>query len=335
METLMHQVSIAIPTYNRSDLLRRALLSALRQVFSGTLEILVVENPSGKTLPGQSTDAERLCIELADPRVRYVRNDFNLGMVGNWNRCLELATNQWILILHDDDWLSPYHLASAFTLVDQYPDLRLVGCEGIIERDGVKGYPKPPTPLKIRGFRVTLFHFLLGNPFFASGVVMDRTIALKLGGFDALWYPTMDHVFWLNFCKVAPCARLQHPLVHYFIGDNASLQSDTLLQYVLNDWKQRDSMIHDNFSKIRLINLYSRIKVYREKAFLEKFFRIKLSEEAMKEQLKICNWIDVFYGFRWVYFPISILLKGISMLFSSRLHGLRKTRKSFYYSSNV
>jgi glycosyltransferase involved in cell wall biosynthesis len=315
----MPVVTIAIPTFNRSALLRRALLSAVSQTFEGEMEILVVENPSTETLSGVPTDAELLCGELADSRIRYIRNAGNLGMVGNWNRCLELAGGRWVVVLHDDDWLSPYHIELSLAMADAHPELRLVGCEGIIEREGTvfRSDLRPTSP--VRAFRLSLFHFLLGNPFFAPGVMMDKETANALGGFDPAWFPTMDHLFWLRFCERCPCARIQLPLLHYYIGDNASLQSNVLIGYVLNDWRQRTAFLTRHFPRTAILRWYSRIKVYRERAFVQHLFNMKVNSEGMFEQLAKMGWRPVSPYLRWTYYPIRAALEIISILCAERL----------------
>ena len=98
----MHRpfVTIAIPTYNRSDgYLREALESALAQDYE-PVEIVVVDNAS--------TDSTGAYVaSMADERLRYIRNETNLGVNGNFNACLEHARGEYFLLLHDDDRIDP------------------------------------------------------------------------------------------------------------------------------------------------------------------------------------------------------------------------------------
>lgn len=93
-------VTIAIPTYNRSDgYLREALGSALAQTYE-PLEIVVVDNAS--------TDATADYVaSVADERVRYVRNETNVGVNDNFNACVAHARGEYVLLLHDDDRIDP------------------------------------------------------------------------------------------------------------------------------------------------------------------------------------------------------------------------------------
>lgn len=93
-------VTIAIPTYNRaSGYLREALGSALAQTYE-PLEIVVVDNAS-------TDDTGAYVASVADERVRYVRNESNVGVNDNFNACVRLARGEYVLLLHDDDHIDP------------------------------------------------------------------------------------------------------------------------------------------------------------------------------------------------------------------------------------
>jgi hypothetical protein len=99
-------VSICVPTYNGTRYLAPCLESALAQTH-GDFEVLVVDDASTDE---SVTVAERFAAR--DARVRVSRNPQNLGLVGNWGRCLELARGAWIKFLFQDDYLAPTCLAS-------------------------------------------------------------------------------------------------------------------------------------------------------------------------------------------------------------------------------
>jgi glycosyltransferase involved in cell wall biosynthesis len=95
------KISICIPTYNGARYLEACLDSVLNQTYKD-IEILVVDDGS--------TDATFEILEryaASDERIRLVRNENNLGLVGNWNRCIELAKGEWIKFVFQDDWIEP------------------------------------------------------------------------------------------------------------------------------------------------------------------------------------------------------------------------------------
>jgi glycosyltransferase involved in cell wall biosynthesis len=54
-----------------------------------------------------------LVASIGDPRIRYVRNPHNLGVAGNFNRCLELgaAAAEIVAVFHADDVLEPDYVS--------------------------------------------------------------------------------------------------------------------------------------------------------------------------------------------------------------------------------
>lgn len=92
-------VSICIPTYNGSRWLRECLESAMACTLPA--EIIIVDDCS-------SDETLMIAKEIAakDKRVSVHLNQSNLGLVGNWNRCLEIANGKWIKFLFQDDRLA-------------------------------------------------------------------------------------------------------------------------------------------------------------------------------------------------------------------------------------
>jgi glycosyltransferase involved in cell wall biosynthesis len=102
---ILPEVTIAIPTFKRHDLLKIALESALNQTGVDNFEVIVVDND-----PTRGCETELLMMDYIGNKVSYFKNEENIGMVGNWNRCISLARSKYITILNDDDWLEHEYL---------------------------------------------------------------------------------------------------------------------------------------------------------------------------------------------------------------------------------
>jgi glycosyltransferase involved in cell wall biosynthesis len=94
-------VSICIPTYNGSQYLRECLDSVLSQSFSNYQVIIVDDQSSDNTWEIVNQYASQ------DNRITLFKNERNLGLVGNWNRCIELACGEWIKFVFQDDLIAP------------------------------------------------------------------------------------------------------------------------------------------------------------------------------------------------------------------------------------
>ena len=94
-------VTICIPTFRRLGYLKEAVAAAQAQTLRD-IEVLISDDGDSAELKLWSEGAAQ-----ADPRVRYRRNDRNLGLGGNWNECVSAARGQWLVIQGDDDRLLP------------------------------------------------------------------------------------------------------------------------------------------------------------------------------------------------------------------------------------
>jgi len=90
-------VSILVPTYNGERFLRPALRSALEQSYRN-IEVVVGDDASTDGTTGILTS-----VAAADPRVRVIRHEQNLGSFGNPIRLLQEARGEYVkFLLHDD-----------------------------------------------------------------------------------------------------------------------------------------------------------------------------------------------------------------------------------------
>lgn len=123
------KVSVLIPTYNRAEFLSLCIESALAQDYPN-LEVIVSDNAS------DDNTGEMMQKKYgADSRVRYYRNETNLGVFPNWERLLyEYATGEYGKLLCDDDYLSDrQHLKKAVDLM-QRNTLDIVLSGSILEK---------------------------------------------------------------------------------------------------------------------------------------------------------------------------------------------------------
>jgi len=106
-------VSVIIPTYNRGEFLRRGINSAL-EVCAEDDEIIVVDDGS--------TDQTRALVEsVSDPRLLYVHQE-NSGVATARNHGMELASNDLIAFLDDDDEWHPAKLTVQIALLAKHPE---------------------------------------------------------------------------------------------------------------------------------------------------------------------------------------------------------------------
>lgn len=110
-------LTIAIPTYNRKGLLKRALESILEQN-SPEIEILVSDNASTDRTDLYMRD---LCDSYKD--IRYIRNAENIDAPRNFLQCYRESKGKFVLLLGSDDLMLPGAVAELVVFIKQYSDL--------------------------------------------------------------------------------------------------------------------------------------------------------------------------------------------------------------------
>jgi len=98
LSTMIH-IGALIPTYNRVRYLELAVTSILNQSYRN-IEVIVIDN-------GSTDGTAAFMSSISDPRVRYVVNENNIGMIGSINKGISLFSDEveWCTILGDDDLL--------------------------------------------------------------------------------------------------------------------------------------------------------------------------------------------------------------------------------------
>lgn len=106
--------SIVLPTYNRPELLRRAIASVCRQTF-GDFELIIVDDGSTKSCTSALPDP-------GDPRIQLIRYPANIGAAGARNVGVEAARGTYISFLDDDDEYRSSFLSSTYARLKETPD---------------------------------------------------------------------------------------------------------------------------------------------------------------------------------------------------------------------
>jgi glycosyltransferase involved in cell wall biosynthesis len=113
------RVSLGLAVYNGEDFIREAIDSALAQTFQD-FELIISDNAS-------TDKTQEICLEYAakDQRIRYVRNDRNMGAAWNLNRVFELSTGEYFKLVAHDDVIAPTYLAKCVEVLDRDPSILL------------------------------------------------------------------------------------------------------------------------------------------------------------------------------------------------------------------
>ncbi len=196
-------ISIVMPIFTAPmRYFKIALESAINQDLKEEYEIVVVDNTPYNE---EKTDAQKYIESLKQPNIFYYRNLENIGMMPNWNRCVELARSPYITFLHDDDELLPNCLSKLLEVREKtnyswiavrYNDM---DTEGNIIRK--KGERKAILPFFVQKeyHKLTKWDYYLQNAGSGVGCLLERNKVIKLGGYDQRYYPVGDAAFYVVY----------------------------------------------------------------------------------------------------------------------------------------
>lgn len=133
----MPTVSVVIPTYDRADVLPRAIESVLSQSVSD-LELLVVDDGSTDGTPD-------VVDEFDDQRLEYLRLEEHVGANAARNAGIRRSSGEFVSFLDSDDEFLPRHLEAVLDRFDSLPPecmgvataAESVDAGTVIDRDGV------------------------------------------------------------------------------------------------------------------------------------------------------------------------------------------------------
>jgi glycosyltransferase involved in cell wall biosynthesis len=153
------RVSVGLAVYNGENFVASALESILAQTYSD-LEVIVSDNASTDRTP-------EICraFALRDSRIRYTRNDANIGSTRNFNRVFGLSRGEYFKWAAHDDLIAPEFLHECVAELDAHPDVVLCHTRtSIIDAQGniTRRHEEEPgtSPVTVhRRFRAQLFDF--------------------------------------------------------------------------------------------------------------------------------------------------------------------------------
>ena len=168
--------SVMIPVRNGATFVQGAIASALQQEEQDA-EIVVVDNASTDSTP----DIVR---RFRDPRLRYIRGS-QLGMVENWNRCIQQAAGKYVSLLHHDDRWLPEFLRRAKRLTEAYPEASVVysGCRIVDAAGQLLRIHKPFSEPHVWSGEHELEILVRGNYIYCPTVVYRTATLRRVGGF--------------------------------------------------------------------------------------------------------------------------------------------------------
>ncbi len=218
------KVSFVVPCYKLAHLLAECLASILSQTHQN-IEVLIMDDCS----PDNTAEVAAGC---SDFRVRYVRNDPNLGHLRNYNKGIELATGDYIWLISADDRLRSAEVVARYLAVmEANPKVGYAFCTGMGLRDGretsIVQWATLDRPDAIFDGRAFLRRLLQSNCVLAPSGMVRRECYERAGVFPLDLPFAGDWYLWCAFALHYDVAYFAEPMVNY--REHSGSMTDALI----------------------------------------------------------------------------------------------------------
>ncbi|MFH1559064.1 MAG: glycosyltransferase [Patescibacteria group bacterium] len=220
-----------MPVYNSKKYLEPAIQSVLSQSFKD-FELIIIDD-------GSLDKSARIIKSFSDPRIRFIQNKKNQGIVACLNRGLRIARGQYIARMDADDLSLKNRFEKQVQFLDNNPASAVVG-----------SWIKP-----INDYDRKKFHFfsepdilksqLLFIPSISHPTAMIRKNALiKAGGYRDKYPLAEDFDLWIRLSKNHQLANLQQVLLKYrihfdrFAGQSKIVQQRSVRRLIIGQLKE-------------------------------------------------------------------------------------------------
>ncbi len=201
----MLKISVIIPSYNRANLLERAVESVLAQTQCAD-EIIVVDDGS--------TDNTQALIKTHYPQINYLYQ-FNKGVSAARNAGIKAASNDWICLLDSDDSWQADKLEKQTRALLENPAYLICHTNETWYRNGA--VLKQGKKHAKRGGYI-FQHCLPLCAISPSAVMINKHLFDAIGLFDETLPACEDYALWLNICAQYPVLFLDEALTNKYGG---------------------------------------------------------------------------------------------------------------------
>ena len=174
----MTKISFIMPAW-KARFMHEAIASIIAQT-NKDWELVVIDDCSPEPL-------RKIVEDFGDPRIRYVRNEQNLGgknLVRQWNHCITFAKGEYIVLAADDDLYRPTFCEECIRLANKYPEVDLIHSSAEqIDEEGKHLWDDSILPEFTNKYEY-LNWWVTGRSFTCIGnFAFKRTVLQEIGGF--------------------------------------------------------------------------------------------------------------------------------------------------------
>lgn len=204
-------VSVVLPAYNAELYLKEAIDSVLAQTFTD-FELIILND-------GSTDQTESIILSYDDPRIVYVKNEQNLGLIGTLNKGMALAKGKYIARMDADDICFPERFAKQVDFLEQNIEYVICGTSAYRFQNSILDRKAFNVPVNDENIRIRLFF----NSSFIHPSVMLRTEVVRVHNlkFSEYFKYAEDYYFWMDLLQYGKGFNLREKLLYYRVVENS------------------------------------------------------------------------------------------------------------------
>ncbi|MDO4935203.1 MAG: glycosyltransferase [Phascolarctobacterium sp.] len=198
------KVSVLTPVYNTNpEYLRECIDSILNQTFTDFEFLILNDSP-------ENDELEKFILEYEDKRIKYFKNEKNIGISKSRNKLVELAQGEYLAIFDHDDVSLSDRLTLEVEYLDSHPDVGMVsGWDEFFGIDNrIRKYPEHDAQIK----RTLVDHSCVNHTaaMIRKSILIDNNIH-----YEEEYSPAEDYMLFVRLMAVTNFYNFQKVLVRY------------------------------------------------------------------------------------------------------------------------
>lgn len=193
-------VSIITPSYNTGRFIAETITSVINQTYTNW-EMLIVDDCS-------KDNTEEIVSGFNDHRIKFIKNESNMGAAASRNRAIRESKGEWIAFLDSDDLWVPDKLESQINFMCKHKYAFSCGYSTCIDEESKSLHVLDKCPKKITRFMFLLYDWA------GCLTVMYHAPTIGLVQIESIKRRN-DYAMWLQISRSAVCYSLPKVLGHY------------------------------------------------------------------------------------------------------------------------
>lgn len=219
----MTKVSVLMPIYKTNpQYLTETIESILSQTFTD-FELLLLDD-----CPEDSR--EEIVKSFNDKRIKYFKNEKNLGITPSRNKLIDLAEGEYLAVMDHDDVAIPTRFEEQVKVLDTHPEIGVVGC-------WVKKFPKEKIARYYKSNEKIEYYLMHGCGIPHTGAMIRKSV-LKNIRYEEEFSPAEDYALWCRLIGKTQFYNIPKILMKYRCHkDNTSKkQADKMAKATQKIW---------------------------------------------------------------------------------------------------